>query len=101
MHEVMQRLAVAGLAALVVASLAPGLCAQPEYLSDPSQFIYQAAVVDFETFPDGNTVPYSDPSLTDQWSQVGFLIADSSPSTGAMAISNTSARSSRTAARAA
>jgi hypothetical protein len=91
MHGLMQRLAVAGLAALVVATLAPGLCAQPEYLSDPSQFIYQAIVTDFETFPDGNTVPYSQATLDDEWSQVGFLISDSSPSSGAMAISNTGA----------
>jgi hypothetical protein len=91
MHGLMQRLATAGLAALVVATLAPGLCAQPEYLSDPSQFIYQAALTDFETFPDGNSVPYSQATLDDEWSQVGFLISDSSPSSGAMAISNTGA----------
>ncbi len=89
MHGLMQRLAAASLAALVVATLAPGLCAQPEYLSDPSQFIYQASVTDFETFPDGNTVPYSTATLDDEWSRVGFLISDNTAGDGAMAISNT------------
>lgn len=89
MHGLLQRLAIVGLAALVVASLAPWASAQPEYLSDPSQFIYAGAVIDFETFPDGNVVPYSTANLTDQWGELGVIISDSSPATGAMAISNT------------
>jgi len=89
MHDVMQRLAAAGLAALVVATLAPGLSAQPEILTDPSQFVYQATVTSFETYPDGNAVPYSQATLDDEWSRVGFLISDNTTADGAMAISNT------------
>jgi hypothetical protein len=61
-------------------------------LPGPADFRVPTTLVDFETFPSGEIVPYNNESpglLNNQWNGIGLLISDSSAADGAGAYSGT------------
>lgn len=83
----MTRSIPAASAALLLALTSPA--GAYEVLRSPADFVSDTTLLTFETFPSGETVPYSNSDLADQWLSEGLRISDSSSTNGASAYSST------------
>lgn len=66
------------------APFASRTCGQGILLHGPTDFIESTRLIDFETFPNGQSAgPYSFPIISSQWANLGVRISDSTPEDGA------------------